>query len=375
MTVLRCLVLACGLLISGVGAISAAPGQIVVVGVNVVKPERLNAADREKVLEQLQASGVRLIRAALSPAWRGTQYGPAIDFIHRAYLRGIKTDLIVGLQYREDAQRRPAVSDMPKMWPSFPLSAADPARFRAVFEPLFNQLEGMGVTFAALELGNEINWTVSNGDFPIPGEGKIFGRDDLSTDPEARQVAEGFRAYLQTLRVLKDIRDHSQFNRATPIVSAGLSDPGFAGPRPGSKLDAVTIGATLDYLRANGLDRLVDAYGVHTYPSPHSRAAARLDLLERDTLAECRPSGHGKPCWLTEWGFPVESAPGRAGNDPSRATLITELVADFRQFERQGRLVALLYYAWTDDKYGLYRCGVLSKAGQLALDFQPEIEP
>jgi hypothetical protein len=237
-----------------------------------------------------------------------------------------------------------------------------------VFEPLFNQLEGMGVTFAALELGNEINWTAFNGDFPVPGEGRIFGRDDLSTDPEARRVAEGFRAYLQTLRMLKDIRDHSRLNRATPIVSAGLSDPGFAGPRPGSKVDVVTIGATLDYLRANGLDRLVDAYGIHAYPSPRSSAAAFLSLLERDTLAECRPPGQGKPCWLTEWGFPAESAPGCTGNDVPRAALITELVANFRRFERQGRLVALLYYAWTDDKYGLYRCGTLSKSGQLAID-------
>jgi hypothetical protein len=226
----------------------------------------------------------------------------------------------------------------------------------------------MGVTFAALELGNEINWTAFNGDFPIPGEGRIFGRDDLSTDPEARQVAEGFSTYLQTLRVLKDIRDHSRLNRATPIVSAGLSDPGFAGPRPGSKLDAVTISATLDYLRANGLDRLVDAYGVHAYPSPHSSAAARLGLLARDTLAECRPSGQGKPCWLTEWGLPAESAPRCAGNDASRAGLVAEMLIDFRQFERQGRLVGLLSYAWTDDKYGLYRCGTLSKSGQLAID-------
>jgi hypothetical protein len=368
MTVLRYLILACSLLISGAGAIAAAPGQSVVFGVNVVNPQRLNAADRERVLDQLQASGVYLIRVPLMPAWSASDYGPAIDFIHRAYMRGIKTDLIVGLEYREGAQRRPAVSDMPKMWPSFPLSAADPARFRAILEPLFGRLESMGVTFAALELGNEINWTAFNGDFPIPGEGRVFGRDDLATDPEARQIADGFRAYLKTLRVLKDIRDHSRLNRATPIISAGLSDPGFAGPRPGSKLDAVTIGATLDYLRANGLDRLVDAYGVHTYPSPRTSAAARLGLLERDTLAECRASGDGKPCWMTEWGLPFKGAAGCSGNDPSRAALMTELIADFRQFERQGRLAALFYYAWTDEKYGLYRCGALSKAGRLALD-------
>ena len=365
MMVLRSIVLVCGLLIFGAAATPPAHGETVVVGVNVVNPQRLSAADRDKVLDQLQAAGVHVIRAPLAPAWSGNDYRPAIDFIHRAYMRGIKTDLIVDLQYREGAQRRPPVRDMPKMWPSYPLSAADPARFRAVFEPLFDQLESMGIVFAALELGNEINWTAFNGDFPIPGEGRIFGRNDLASDPEARQIAKGFLAYLQTLRVLKDIRDHSHLNRATPILSAGLSDPGPAGPRPGSKLDAVTIGATLDYLRANGLDTLVDAYGVHTYPWVKSSAAARLNQLAQDTFAECRPPGQGKPCWLTEWGLPADRADPCAGKDASRAALITEMLADFRQFEQQGRLTALLYYAWTDDKYGLYRCGGLRDTGRV----------
>jgi hypothetical protein len=364
--VLRSILLGCSFLIVGVAAMSPVHGETVIVGVNVENPQRLKAADREKVLDQLQAAGVLVIRASLAPAWSVDDYGPAVDFIHRAYARGIKTDVIVDLQYREGAQRRPAVRDMPKMWPSYPLSAADHARFRAVFEPLFDQLESMGITFAAFELGNEINWTAFNGDFPIPGEGRIFARDDLTTDPEARQIAEGFLAYLRTLRVLKDIRDHSRLNRATPIISAGLSDPGPAGPRPGSKVDAVTIGATLDYLRANGLDTLVDAYGVHTYPSVRRSAAARLNELGHDTFAECRPSGQGKPCWLTEWGLPAESA--NACNDAFRAALITEMIADFRQFEQQGRLTGLLYYAWADAKYGLYRCDALSEGGQFAIN-------
>ena len=58
------------------------------------------------MLDQLQAAGVQVIRAPLAPPWGGNDYAPAIDFIHRAYMRGIRTDLIVGLQYREGAQRR-----------------------------------------------------------------------------------------------------------------------------------------------------------------------------------------------------------------------------------------------------------------------------
>lgn len=364
---LRALILVCGCFLLAFGAMPTARGADVVVGVNVVNPQRLGPAERERVLAGLQAAGVRVIRAPLAPPWDGGDYAPAIDFIRRAYERGIKSDLIIGLEYRDGAQKRPAFKALPNMWSSYPLSSADPERFRAVFTPLFDRLESMGVTFAALELGNEINWTAFNGDFPIPGEGKVFDGYDLTHDPEARRIADGYRSYLQTLKVLREIRDHSRLNKATPILSAGLSDPGPAGPRPGSKTDAVTIGATLEYLRAHGIDALVDAYGVHTYPSSKVSGAARLSRLEHDTFAECQPLAQGKPCWLTEWGLPAENTVC-PGNDAARAGLTREMLADFRQFVRQGRLMALLYFAWTDGKYGALRCGAVTESGRLALD-------
>jgi len=208
-------------------ASSATASETVTVGVNVVNPQRLSAADREALLDQLQTAGVHVIRVPLAPAWGSDDYGPAIDLVRRASERGIKADLIVGLQYRDGAQRRPAVKELPAMWPSFPLSAADPERFRAVFEPLFDQLETMGITFAALELGNEINWTAFNGNFPIPGEGRVFAEADLTRDPEAIRIAEGYRAYLQALSVLKEIRDH----RASTEVRRS-SPPAFPIPVP-----------------------------------------------------------------------------------------------------------------------------------------------
>jgi hypothetical protein len=41
-------------------------GETAAVGVNVVNPQRLNQADREAVLDQLQTAGVRIIRAPLT---------------------------------------------------------------------------------------------------------------------------------------------------------------------------------------------------------------------------------------------------------------------------------------------------------------------
>ena len=124
-----------GCMLLALGTLPAAADASVAVGVNVVYPQRLSAAAREAALDQLQAAGVHMIRAPLAPPWGGDDYGPAIDFIRRAYERGIKTTLIVGLQYSEGGQRRPAVKELPKMWPSYPPSSADPKRFRTVFAP------------------------------------------------------------------------------------------------------------------------------------------------------------------------------------------------------------------------------------------------
>ena len=89
--------------------------------------------------------------------------------------------------------------------------------------------------------------------------------------------------------------------------------------------------------------------------------------LEEDTLAECRPPGQAKPCWLTEWGLPAAGA-ACPGDDGPRAALMREMLADFGQFVRQGQLKGMIYYAWSDDKYGIHRCGALTESGHLALD-------
>ena len=197
----RLLTAMCGCALALLSAMQAARADNIAVGVYVVNPQRLGPAEREALLDQLQKAGVGVIRAPLAPPWGGDDYRPAIEFVRRAHERGIKTDLIVGLQYRGAARRRAAVEDMPTMWPAFPLSSADPEKFQMVFEPLFDELESLGITFAALELGNEINWAGFNGEFPIPGQGRVFGLEDLARDPEARQIADGYRAYLRTLSV------------------------------------------------------------------------------------------------------------------------------------------------------------------------------
>ena len=360
----------CALAVSA--ALASAQADDAVVGINVINLQKLDADAQNATLSNLKTAGVTVIRTGIAPDDKG------IDFAKRAYVQGIRIDLILGVQFRANAPTRPwQPKEFPRDWSGHPLSYAGPDQFRAYFQPLLDKLDGLGIKLAAFELGNELNSAAFNSEFPLPGKGKLFGLNDLYNDLEARQIAAGYLQYIKLLTVLKDIRDHSKVNRKTPVLTAGFAAyEGPEGPIKGARTDSVSTNATLDFLRANGVDELVDAYAVHVYPWSNnpgnpSAAAARRDRLEKYVLAKCRPSGSrdGKPCWITEWGFKNTSA-SCPSDDSDQALLTQEMRNNFRPYVQQKRLLGMLYYAWIDDAehYGVFRCGSLTKSGRLALE-------
>ena len=355
---------------------SRTPAQDMVVGVNVVNPLRASVANQNTLLSQLKASQVRVIRCGISNDDKG------VDFAKRAAAHGIRIQLIVGPQYPPDAPTRLyQPKEFPAMWGGHPLSFADPALSKTAFQNLFDNLDSNGIVLAGVELGNEINWAAFNPEFPLPGEGKILSLQDLAHDPEGKQIAKGFLQYIKILEVFKDVHDHSRLNRSAPIISAGL-----VGAKDGEKPynhkeeDMVSLAATIEFLRAHGLDSLVDAYGVHSYPSlgrPGDPAAAaqRAARLNSVDLAECRAkgSGGGKPCWITEWGFPNRdlSCPAQ---ETGRTLLVAEMRSDFAAAASEHRLAGIDYFSWDSDPWAkqtdpdsVYRCGALTESGRQAI--------
>jgi hypothetical protein len=345
--------------------------QDLVLGVNAAMGS-LSAEQQNAILAELHAAGIHYIRAGITPDDKG------VDFARRAQARGIQILWLVQLQYRPDVPTRPYPNAF-GTWGGPPLSAADPDQFQKYFEPLLAKVEAVGVALGGFELGNEINSPMFNSDFSMPAENPThsseFNLADLSHDPEAQQVAKGYLQYLKLLAVIKDVRSRSKLNQHTPIVSAGLVfNEAPQAPRT-ARLDAVGGPATLDFMRANGLDDLVDIYGVHTYPwtdGPGNPGAAtgRRERLQKYVLAECRPksSAGGKPCWITEWGIPNRDAscPPRETN---QIALVNETRANFRPYIAQKRVLGLFYYAWLDSREGfaVYRCGHLTETGRLAV--------
>lgn len=374
-------VLIVGLALTFFSPIKASSSDLIT-GVNITNADRLTSAQQDAMLIEIKAAGVRFIRANIAPDEKGLQFALSAQAL------GIRIDWIVSFGgYLPGAPTRPYQPEtFPGMWAGHPLSYADPEQFRAYFGSMLARLEAAGITLAAFELGNEINWAAFNPEFPLPGKGRQFALDDLYHDQEAKQIAAGYIKYLQLLKILKDVRDHSQRNRHTPILSAGLA----ASEKPdgplwgGKKEDIVSVNATFDFLRAYGIDDLVDAYAIHVYPwsdGPGDPIAARRrsERLAKYVLTECRAaqSPEGKPCWITEWGF-ANNDMRCPINDRDRALLVGEMMSDFRKYVDEGRLVGLLYYSWNTDPWAqrtdplsIYRCGALTESGRLAIAPDP----
>jgi len=343
----------------------AAQAQEATIGVNVINPYALSASEQDAMLDAIHSSGVSVIRASITLDDKG------VDYAERAWEHGVRIEWLIYHFGGYDP------------FGKVPLSAADPNQFRATFQPILDRLEAKGIVLAGFELGNEINLSGTNPEFIKPsGRARQLSLADLENDPQGQRVALGFRQYLKLLAVLKDMRDGSKLNRQTPIMTAGLGtydqDDGYLPSWV--KGDVVGIHTTLSYMRAHGLDNLVDAYAVHIYPDTKHNSvdapAQRKDRIAKYDLADCRSSGssEAKPCWITEWGIDNDATICPI-DDAQRAKFVEEIRNDFQPYIRQGAVAGLLYFAWNSTPgassimaSSLWRCGALTSAGQFAIN-------
>jgi hypothetical protein len=348
------------------GCTKSAMAQKLIVGMNLTNAGALPVAQQDAMIAQMKAAGVKVVRFGVSAD------APGMDLLRRIDAAGMKIDLEVGWVYPRDAPRRKWQPDKyPGMWSEAPLSYADVAQSRASYQALLDLLDQNHIVPVAFEMGNEINWTAFNGEFPLPGKGIIFNYEQLSSDPEGRQIARGYVRYVELLKAFREMRNRSKLNRETPLISAGLSDPGAAHiGQPGGK-DAVTIMATIQFLRAHGADQYVEGYGIHLYPW-QGTAQQRKAALQNNGVAACGNGapGQARPCWITEWGLNNKDMSCPL-NDSARAALARETIGNYRDLARQGRVVAAIYFDWGTEKSpgasSVYRCGAATATAKVAL--------
>jgi hypothetical protein len=335
-------------------------------GINIENPQRKPLPEQMRIASDLTKFGVKSIRIPLlGTASEPGDVEPAIAFAERAAKGGISILLNVFPDVPAEVRRRPFNNQFPTAWSVAPLSKSDPSLTSQRVARALKRFDEAGIKLLGIEVGNEINWAPFNGDFSVPGIGRVYSYEDINNDPALSGISEGLRQYVKVLQAVKAARDKAGLNRNTPIISAGLADPG-SDRRLATKLDAIDIHSTLRFLKDQGLDDFVDGYGVHSY------SAQWPPRPEPDRIfGQCGTQRGGKPCWLTEWG--TKSALACPPLDFQRAELVGRSLKALESMHRDGRLAAAFYYQWNGEKdpLGLYRCGDLTLTGKVILNFSP----
>jgi len=346
-------------------------GAQVKVGVNVCDANKMDEPKRDEVISALLKHHVGMVRCGLTEE--------SLPFIVQATTRGIGIVAILDPTKGGSGEHaRPADPARDYTWKQEALSDCKPREFGKFYSTLFASLDQTHTRLAAIECGNEINSANYNGDFPLQQTGRFLSLSDLHNreDAEAAAVASGFRNYVKVVEELKRLRDKTEANRTTPILSAGMATMGAARKDSKIKKDGVTNQATIAYMRECGLDGAIDGYGVHVYPSdnpdlPYKTVVARL---EADTFAANAPGMGKKQIWITEWGFSNNSPECPLTHDETRRQVVQRERKAFKEFAAQGRLAAILWFSWSGHLAGekkpgssIFRCGKLTVAGRNAL--------
>jgi hypothetical protein len=211
----------------------------VVVGVNLVNaPYDLTIPEQETILNAMHAAGVRVIRGAI-PGEKGTGWA------ERASAHGIRIEWLVDAAYAPGTPWPHAPNGFNGLWKAPPLSKLDPDRFRAYFEPILATLEAHGIALAGFEFLNGFNWAGFNADFPLPGQGRVFGASDLLKDPEGQLIARvGCEGYSTTTGRASTIVGLVPGDRID-LTGLSFTTTGTVTPGAGNVLPIVENGQTV----------------------------------------------------------------------------------------------------------------------------------
>lgn len=349
------------LLAAGLFSASPADGQETRFGMNRVNLAWVPPPARQQILDAMADHGIDLVRLSLTPPFEAS-----IDALRLAHHNGMRILLEVPLSNRDfypaDAVKR---SGHGRIWDIHRLSDIDPETFRLAFRDALQRIDALGITLLAVQPGNELNLGGYNGDL------HVYARDNMRT---ARTHAEltnrsaferGIEKYVAILQIVRKEIEGSSASRQAKIISAGISDMGGAAADERG-MERVDAGEFVAILRAAGIEKHIDAYGVHMYPSHVQSADARRRHVS-SVLSVCKAPPHGKPCWITEWGI-ANISDQCPLPDGDREEVIREVRDLFKPLIDQERLSLAFYFDWdSDTPYSVWRCATLTPAGIAAI--------
>lgn len=329
-------------------------------GVNRLNLAWVKRGEQERILREIADSGATHVRLSLSrPVDKSIE---ALDIANRLGLKILLEIQLSNKSYYADTVR--PRTGFGRIWDINRLSDLDINRYRAGLRETLERLDALGIKLDAVEPGNEINLAGYNGDLAVyekPGPATARNVDGLS---DRAGFEKGLDNYIEALKVTREEVRASARSGSAVIVSAGLSDMG-AKEADRQGMERLDPGEVIGLLRDRGMDKLVDAYGIHIYPARKDPNAIRSVVTR--LLDFCASSDTGRPCWVTEWGI-ANTARSCPVDDREREGAMTAMRTVFADFSKTRRLDAAYYYDWdTQQSYRLWRCGKLSPAGAMAI--------
>ncbi|HEY1797275.1 MAG TPA: hypothetical protein VGG57_14280 [Stellaceae bacterium] len=329
------------------------------IGVNEPNMAWLSESDRVAMFANMAKAGVKAVRLNLQPPLE--QSRQAIIEAHRAGLEVVLVTTFSAPQFYEaGTTERPRIGRIPA---AHRLSEISVTNFANFFGEFWRSLAKSGVTLAAIEVGNEINWAEFNGDLGVYNDkGGGVGLEQLAN---WGAISDGLQRYIGILKAVATLKRSIPGASDTLIVGPGLAtiSPRWAADLRADALDARALHV---WLLAHGAGQYVDALAIHHYPDPTASLEARRSALQ-EAIAACLPDRVRLGCMVTEWGVRND---GRECplDDATRAGIVREERAILDQAVTTKQLSGFMYFEWSGTSAtSIWRCGELSAAGRAAI--------
>lgn len=172
-------------------------------------------------------------------------------------------------------------------------SKLDLEKYKSRLNSYLKALDKKGVSIAAFEIGNELDWNCFNGDIAIDNQNELN-----SSNSTLLPFIDKYAKVLEASS--KMIRSYPRFSKSK-ILTFGAANCSLFTQRS-CLLDPHNI---LQKLRSyNGVDyikKYADAAAIHLYPNPNGVEpfSEELEVIKKYALA----LGDNKPVWITETGF------------------------------------------------------------------------
>ena len=213
--------------------------------------------------------------------------------------------LTIAPYYRPETPKREGKP--PHIYSLLPLSRLDSDRVLKIWTKTLTDMAAQDVRLKGVQIDNEFNSAVFNGDLPIIEGGATLTFKNYREFSFWPRYEQGMRNLVDVLRIVKTALLESPAYKNVPVVLGGLARPADNWNRNVGNV-LVEPDLALKTLLDLGADRYVDAYAIHLYPQvprqqwdrPHDAIAQYVERRMSQVIAI---AGDSKPWWITEWGF------------------------------------------------------------------------